>query len=34
MWTNLSSAYVSWQSLIEEHGKDPPIDSGGSAVLD
>jgi hypothetical protein len=34
MWTNLSSAYVSWQNLIEEHGKDPPIDSGGSAVLD
>lgn len=34
MWTNLSSAYVSWQSLIEEHGQDPPVDSGGNAVID
>jgi hypothetical protein len=34
MWTNLSSAYVSWQDLIEEYGQNPRIDSGGSAVLD
>ncbi|KAF2624592.1 hypothetical protein BU25DRAFT_493566 [Macroventuria anomochaeta] len=34
MWTNLSSSYVSWQSLVKEHGQDPPIDSSGGAVLD
>ncbi|KAF3042745.1 hypothetical protein E8E12_009756 [Didymella heteroderae] len=34
MWTNLSSAYVSWQGLIQEHGPDPPIHAGGDAVID
>ncbi|KAH6629098.1 hypothetical protein C7974DRAFT_312103, partial [Boeremia exigua] len=34
IWTNLSSSYISWQSLIEEHGRSPPIDSGGKSVQD
>ena len=33
LWTNLSSAYVSWQNLFEEHGTDPPVDSSGDTVL-
>ncbi|KZM27144.1 uncharacterized protein EKO05_0004684 [Ascochyta rabiei] len=33
IWTNLSSAYVSWESLIREHGSEPPLDSD-EIVLD
>ncbi len=34
MWTNLSSSHISWKTLADEYGQDPPIDSGGSAILD
>ncbi|KAJ8115377.1 hypothetical protein OPT61_g2973 [Boeremia exigua] len=34
MWTNLSSSHISWKALVEEHGQEPPIDAGGSAVND
>jgi hypothetical protein len=32
-WTNMSSSYISWQDLVQEHGQNPPVNSSGDRVL-
>ncbi|USP81319.1 hypothetical protein yc1106_08593 [Curvularia clavata] len=34
LWTNMSSNYVSWQTLIDEYGKTPDIRASGDKVLE
>jgi hypothetical protein len=32
-WTNMSSSYISWQDLVQEHGQNPYISSSGERIL-
>jgi hypothetical protein len=32
-WTNMSSSYISWQDLVQEHGQNPPVNSSGDRIL-
>lgn len=34
LWTNMSSSYVSWETLIRDYGQPPAIRSSGEKVLD
>ncbi len=33
IWTNMSSTYVSWQTLVQEYGQIPDISTAGEKVL-
>jgi hypothetical protein len=34
LWTNMSSDYVSWQTLVDEYGQTPEILASGNMVLE
>lgn len=33
LWTNMSSDYVSWRTLVDEYGQTPEILASGNMVL-